>query len=1047
MSTLKKIIGVILLGISFQSTLLSQSTIEGFVTDEEGLPVPGTNIILKGTNQGTITNNEGYYSIPGIPEDGILVFSFLGMETQEIKAGNQTTINIILREESESMEEVVVVGYGSVKRANLTGAVVDIKAAELEDIPASNLSTTLQGRLAGVKISQATGKPGSATPLEIRTSSSYGLVEAPLFVIDGIIYESQEQFDLLDPTEVESISVLKDASAAVYGARAAGGVVVVKTKSGSEGKTKINYSGSYGINHATQIPEMLSGHDHALMMNEIYDHENGKYRNDPNYEARKAADYRYYTEDELEYIQANEYDWLKGMWQDAFQTRQTLNISGGTEKVRYYAGGSYFFERGNIPDLFYNKYSLRTKLDANITKQIILSFGLNVNHNDSKQPYYSEESQEGVLRDTYKQLLTAPKWVPPTINDLPVFNNMVTWNPYGLNQSGSYKKSSGNHSTINTALEYRVPFLEGLKLNAQWSYDLSSDKGKRYGQDYYVYNFETTGTHRHILTDVVAGDPILYNNREALQEGTGSSHSYQLNVSASYNRSFGKHEIFALVLYEQSESESEGFNTTLTGAAIRGYDYMWAFSQSNISNSPSASETGRLGYIGRLNYNYAQRYILEATFRYEASQKFHPDHRWGFFPAASVGWIISEEKFFKEHIRFIDFFKIRGSAGLVGNDNVSPFQYKYLFSANQTGAIFGNQLTNAIEAKNNGVISPEITWQKTRSYNVGADFRFLHGSLDFTFDYYYRFTYDILTRRNSTVPTTAGYAKLPNENYGEMFARGLEFELSYNNQFLGDIHYNIGGIFSWDYHRKLKVFQNPAVIGRWDDQLLNDPSNQPGWICVGIIRTQDEVDAILAENPDYTIDGKVPEVGMLNFEDIRGENYSEGPDGKIDGNDKTIIAEYTSPPYNYGFTLGLSWKSLMLNMTFSGAFGHKEFINKDEQALPSSSSNVFAFWGDYWSDDNPDGSMPRPYEYGLEEQVSTFWMRDGHTLRMSNLNLSYTLPHKFSNTIKISQLRVYFTATNLWTIISPFKYKDPSVSRAYDYPMMSTYNFGLNITL
>jgi TonB-linked SusC/RagA family outer membrane protein len=1044
---MKKLLVTILFGITFSSWAFAQLTVKGYVTDKDNLPLPGVNIVIKGSTQGTITDVDGHYSLSDIPADGILVFSFLGMQTQEIKVGEQTTINISLLEETESLDEVVVVGYGSVKRVNLTGAVVDIKAAEIEDIPASNLSETLQGRLAGVKIIQATGKPGSETPLEIRTSSSYGLPETPLFVIDGIIYESQDQFDLLDPTEVESISVLKDASAAVYGARAAGGVVVVKTKSGREGMIKINYSGSYGINHATQIPEMLSGYDHAIMMNEIYDHENGKYRGDPNFEKKKEADYRYYTEDELEYILSNENDWLREMWQDAFQTRQTLNISGGSEKVRYYAGGSYYFERGNIPDLFYNKYSLRTKLDADITKQITISFGLNLNHNDSQQPYYSEESQEGVLRDTYKQLLIAPRWVPPTINDMPVYNNMVTWNPYGLNQSGSYKKSSGNHSTINTAIEYRIPFIEGLKFNGQWSYDLSSGRGKRYGQDYYMYNFVPTGTHNHILTEEVRGDPILYNNREALQEGTSTSSSYQLNVSASYTRSFGKHDIYALLLYEQSESQSDGFNTTLTGAAIRGYDYMWAFNQSNISNSPSASETGRLGYIGRLNYSYAQRYILEATFRYEASQKFHPDNRWGFFPAASVGWIISEEKFFKNNINFINFLKIRGSAGLVGNDNVSAFQYRYLYSANQTGAIFGNQLTNAIEAKNNGVISPDLTWQKTRSYNLGADFRFLQGKIDFAIDYYYRFTYDILTRRNSTVPTTAGYAKLPNENYGEMFAKGLELELGYNNNFLNDFQYSIKGIFSWDYHRKLKVFQSPAVYGRWDDQLLNDPSNQPGLICLGIIRTQEEVDAILAENPDYTIDGKAPEVGMLNYKDIRGENYSDGADGKIDGNDRTIIAEYSSPPYHYGFTLGLSWKSIKLNMTFSGAFGHQEFINKDEQALPTSASNVFAFWGDYWSDQNPDGSMPRPYEYGYEGQVSTFWMRNGHTLRLSNLNLSYTLPDKLSSKINIPQLRVYFTATNLWTIISPFKYKDPSVSRAYDYPMMSTYNFGLNITL
>lgn len=1032
-----------ILFISISGQLFAQKQITGSVVDEAGEPMPGVTVTLKGTTQGTITNLEGKYTIPDIPSDGVLVYQFLGTIPQEISVGDKVLIDVTMKAEVTELDEVVVVGYGGVKRANLTGAVVDINASEIEDIPVANLSTALEGRLPGVKVGLATGKPGANTSFQIRTTTSFGRVqEKPLFVIDGVIFDDenggQERFDQLDPSEVASISVLKDASAAVYGTRAAGGVVLVTTKRGSEGKPKITYKASYGVASPIRIPEMLSAYEHASMLNDIYDLQG------------TAFPWDYYAEDELEHFKTHEYNWLDGVLQDAFQYRHTLNISGGSEKVRYFTGGSYYKETGNLEQLNVNRYSLRTNIEADVTKNVTASLGVSLDQKYKSEPYYDGEKSGHVLRDTYRQLLTAPKWVPPVIDGYPVDNDLVNWNPYGMLESGSYKNSRSNNSTMSGSLEYKAPFLKGLKFKVQYSYLQSSSHSKRYAQNYKIYDFPVTGTWRHIVVDSLPpteGGVSEADNGNELQEGSSFSRSYQLNTSVAYARTFGKHDVNVILLYEQSENQSNRLNVRAEGAEILGQEYLWAYNQNNITTYPGASESGTLSYIGRLNYAYADKYLLEGLFRYEASERFHPDHRWGFFPALSAGWVISEENFFKDNVNFMNFLKFRASMGVSGNDGIRPWQYLYTYSANTQGAIFGDEVTNAIEARNNGVITPTITWQKSNNFNAGLDMRFLQSRINFAMDAYYRLTYDILTDRGSSIPITAGITNMPDENWGMMFAKGLEFELGYNEKLENGFGYFVKGIFSYDKHRIVRKFQNPAAEGRWNDQRLNDPSNQPGLVCLGIIRTQEELDAILEANPGLMIDGRPPEVGTLMYLDHRGDAFNEGPDGVVNGNDRTIIAEYTDPPFNYGFSLGASWKGFSMDMTFKGAFGHKVLVEKDEQVLPDAKTNVYSWWKDYWTPENPNAAYPRPYNYGFNQQHSTFWKRDGHTLRLSNLKMAYTLPGEISEQWKIPKLSVFFTTNNLWTVISPFDFKDPSVSRGYDYPMMRTYNFGVSITL
>jgi TonB-linked SusC/RagA family outer membrane protein len=499
------------------------------------------------------------------------------------------------------------------------------------------------------------------------------------------------------------------------------------------------------------------------------------------------------------------------------------------------------------------------------------------------------------------------------------------------------------------------------------------------------------------------------------------------------------------------ESDGNRVGWQRNGAQVApGVDEQWAFEEKDRALSTNVSQGGRLGFVGRANYNYDGRYVGEFSFRYDASSKFSPENRWGFFPAGAIGWVVSEEGWFKDNVNFLDFLKFRASAGLLGNDGVRDFLWKYSFGVGD-GILFGNQPTNGVEPKNGGFANPDITWQKTQTYNGGVDLRFWNNKISVNVDGFYKYTYDILAAITTTNPTTVGIPTSSNIrfNYGKMHAYGAEVEVGYYDKLPFDINYYVKGNFAWSEAMKLKVAQSPGAIGKWYDELKNNISNQPGAISSGIIRDEEELKNILMDNPNYSI-GQAIQEGMLNYLDIRGTDGSEGPNGIFANEiaqDRTVIAALTTAPYTYGASLGLSWKGIRVDATFSGKFGHKVFVDKEAMAVPTTTNNVPSFWKDHWTPENRNAKYPRAADYGQMQQVSTYWMRDGHTLRLTDLNVSYSLPRNISEKFGISQLRVYFNTKNLWTIINPFDYKDANLSNYNGYPMTRTYNFGLSFTL
>jgi TonB-linked SusC/RagA family outer membrane protein len=1037
-------------------------TVTGQVVEENGATVPGASIIIEGTSIGTITDMDGNYSLKGIDPNAVIVVSFIGFGNQSTKISGRTVINFTLKPDVEQLDEVVVqVGYGSVKRVNMLGAVADISSKKIEDVVMPNLTSTLEGRMAGVIVEQTSGVPGASASIKIRTSGSWNN-EPILYVIDGFIREDPDAFNVLDASEIESISVLKDAAAAVYGVRASGGVIVVTTKKGKEGKVKINYTGNVGVSDANYTPQLMSAYDHAIALNDMAW---GKYNWNKDDVTNNPDKLTYFGDSELEQLKSLDENWLKYGWKSAMQTRHSLNASGGTEKVKYFVGGNYLNQNGNFENLNMTKYGMRMGLDMNFGKGWKMNFGLSGNNKTTHTPYNAADKEPDKMYNTYSTLLRTPKWIPPYINGLPVGQtNTVKNHVLLLNDMNSFNESFSNDMIANLGLEWDLPWVKGLKAKTTYNYSTVNSGGLTYAKPYYLYNFETEPSiDGNIPTNILSATaPTTYvENGDKYSQSANTTRLYQWNVSLNYNAKFGLHDISVLGIYEQSLQNGIGLNGTVENMIIDNVLSSEAFGQgiSPVFNGEESTPVARLGYIGRLNYSYAGRYLLESTVRYDASSKFAPADRWGVFPSVSLGWRISEESFFKNGIdpSVMDDLKLRLSMGVVGGDNNNPLSWEENYQYSGSYAYLGGSTKlGGIMPYNSGISLNGTSWEKTNTYNGGIDARFFN-KLTFGGDAFFRHTYDILTVRSSALSYTNGITtQMPKENYGIQESWGVEVSLGFEDKISTDWNYSIKGNLSYATSKVIKKYQADAIIGTWKDEEGRIRGGETGYTSLGIMQ-QSDVDAILAANPTYTIFGSTPEAGMLNFKDVGGADYSNEPDGKIDENDERIISKYDTAPYHYGLSIGFGWRDLRLDATFSGQFGNDIFYDKAVYTTGSGNrstfdwlsgtSNNLTLWNDHWTPENTDAAMPRLDDKGKSKYRSTFWMVDGHTLTMRTMSLSYTLPKGVSKRLGIGDVRMYFSGNNLWTIINPLPYKDPGLSSWMDYPIMRSFNFGLNLNI
>lgn len=991
------------------------TTIQGVVVDDNGEPLIGASVVEKGTKNGSITGLDGHFSLK-ISVPGKIIITYIGYNKKEIMLSNNSDKEqkIILSETANTLGEMVVVGYGAQKKATLTGSVSQVSGKDLVSVGASNLSNTIAGKTAGVIANTRTGEPGEDyANILIRGKGTLGST-SPLIVVDGV---ADRSFSNLNPEDIESISVLKDASAAIYGARAANGVILVTTKRSKGGKMQVNYDGSVSFSQPTRVPKMLNAYDYATYVDE-YDAGHGEAQtySDVVLEQIKSG------KDLVKYPSTNWWDEVSKNW--AFNTTHSVSVSGGSDRLSMYTSGQYQYQDAiykNSPQN-YHQFQLVSNIDAQITKSIRFSLDILGRQEKRNRGVYSTDDLFGYF------LTTNPMSSPYYPNGLlrvgydGVTNNALVM----ISNKPGWKENTDYSLNLKPKLHVDLDVItSGLYAEGYAALDYWFNNGKQLNQPYDVYQYDS--------------EKDQYVNRKdatgSINLGSWASNSLTqtVNFRLGYTHTFKDvHKIDAFIAYEQSKYNYNylyGYRANFISSALPDLDFGSKVDKDK-DNSGSSNETSRQNYFGRINYGYKDKYLLEATLRYDGSMNFAPGKRWGLFPAFSAGWVMSEEKFFEPVKNIVNFLKIKGSWGLMGNDNISAYQYLSLYSYNgSTSYVFGNDYNQGIYE--NVTANPNVTWEKSNTWNGGFSAQFLNGKFGLDFDYFYSRRSDILVTRNASVPTYSGLS-LPAENLGKVSNHGLEIVASYNDK-VGDFKWGITGNFT--YAKNKVIYMDEATkTPEWQKATGHSIDGYVLYKAIGIYQTQAQID-----NTPH-IDGA--HVGDLIYQDTNG-------DKKITWDDAVRIDKSTTPRIMYGFTLSGSWKDLDANIFFQG--------QADAQQLVMPTMNMAQeFFDGRWkvngtAEENAGAVWPRAFikqTYGdnWNGVESTWWLRNAAFLRFKSFEVGYTLPKFISATIGLEKIRFYVNGNNLFTI-DKMKIFDPEMTGGIKgYPIQRTFAFGANIT-
>lgn len=1015
-----------------QNTMVSQKRlVTGVVLDLDGEPVVGANVFEKGEkSNGTITDIDGKFSL-NVSDNATLVVSFVGFKNQEIAVKGKDKIDIRLANDSELLDEVVVVGYMTQKKGLVTGAVSSMKMDEkLNTLPTTSAGNILVGKLAGVSVSTPNGLPGAAPSISIRTGSSWN-DQNVTYVIDGVVRGGGD-FNNLSPNEIEDITVLKDAaSAAIYGSRSAGGVIIVTTKKGTRGKPVFNYSYGYSIDTRTKNSDLTSGVEAA----ELYGRING--------EADPAG--WAWSQEEIDHIRTINngwgYDQLDAVWRNPVTQTHNFSVNGGSEKVRYFGAASYVKQEGFLKPYTFDKYNIRMNVTADITKDLEVFAGLAIyNTFQGNAVFENAEANYGKLR----------VWQP----DQPVYTDSgkhidfgwIANNGASVDGKGGYNKSQMLKPQAVISATYKAPFLKGLSAKISYSRSWVHDLNKIYYTNYDLYQVKKSGTHNHIFStkdeDIIGTRKTTWVGKDYIQRKSSWSGDKQFNVQLSYENVFNNlHRVSGTLVTEWYEGDGASVHGGRETFPIYMTDQFWAASSARADTWGGGDtdwQSGRFSYIGQFSYSYADKYLLSFSFREDGSMNFAPSQRWGFFPAGSLGWVISEESFFNKSA--IQFLKLRASVGLTGNDSVGGWQWQESYKSGSS-AYFGSSPSKSVGITYGSVVNPNLTWEKALSYNVGADVNFLnHWTV--SADYWYRNSYDILGSRQNTLPNSFSLT-MPAENYGEIHAQGFDLQLGYhgNNK---DFSYYGNLTMSYGWNKTIK--QDYAENARWIDiPVGKSRSYITGWEFDKIIRTQEELDAFKAEHPNYQHNGLSPELGMMVFKDL------SGPDGKPDGiiNDwDKVILKNSNNPVIYGLNLGGSWKGLSVDMMFSGQLGVDKWAT--DLAGGVEWNRMWKKWyNDSWTPENQNATLPKRISSNntkTYETASSYWLKDASFMRLKYLTVSYNLPkNQFYNKL-FDNVRFFVTGTNLFVLSSFNKnYYDPEIGNGNAFPILRSVNLGVDV--
>lgn len=985
-------------------------TVKGSVTDVNGEAIIGATIVEKGNpSHGTITDIDGSFTLTNIAENGTLQISYVGMKPLEVPLNGRTDVNLVLEPDVELLDEVVVVGYGTQRKETLTGSVVNVRGEEIVKSPAPNVSSSLSGKLPGLVVNQRSGEPGRDDPrILIRGFGTFGN-SSPLIIIDGV---ERDNMSRINPDDVESISVLKDASAAIYGARAANGVILITTKKGEAGKTELTFSHNTAFSSPTIKPNMLDAATYAEVYNEGDWYRKGRPEvYTPIYTDEVIRKFR----DGSDPILYPNTDWLKETLKPySLQTRSGVQASGGTESLRYLLSfgvltqGAGFYHQ----PVKNNQYNFRMNINTNITEN--LTIGANISAIIFDQQYTTVETWINFTNI----LQASPTLISKYPNGL-IAGGRLGENPLLLDQRGyrSYKRTPV-YSTFTAS--YKVPWVEGLKLDASFNYDINNQFEKLFNLPYYYYDYDTvedeyikmqgTGQSSVELTDTYSRwTTMLYNLRLV------------------YDRYFGDQHIGFVLGQEQQKntySYANAYRKNFISPTIDQINVGSSASEDK-NNAGSASNTARNNYFGRINYDYKSKYLAELLFRYDGSQNFPSAKRYGFFPAGSIGWRVSEESFIKDNYNSIDQLKLRFSAGQTGNDRVGAYQYlqsysfggNYVFGTSDAPGIYSNTMPNV-----------NITWEKSTKYDFGVDATFLKGLIGLEFTLFKENRSDILAARNLSIPNTFGFSGLPDENIGKVKNQGFELELSHRKK-INNLTYNIKGNVSYAKNEIVFMDETPQ-----SEEYQNRTGRPIGaslyYKADGIFNSQEELDSYPHANGT--------QVGDIKIVDLNR-------DGTIDSNDQYRFDYTSTPRLVFGLTGDFNYQNLDLSIFFQGQSGAYNYDGEFTSLGGADPKNSFVHRAaDRWTVDNPNGTMPRANAF--QPGNTTFFLYDATFIRLKTVELGYTFPKNIVSNLRINNLRLYVSGFNLLTWSKEIKWTDPEIDgNALYYPQQRLINLGLNI--
>lgn len=998
----------------------AQNVVTGTVSDENGEPLVGAGVLIKGTTNGGVTDLDGNYSISA-PADAVLEISYLGFKTAELAVAGRSNISVVL-ENDNVLEETVVIGYGTVKKKDLTGAVAAVRGDELSAKKTATLSTALQGTMSGVLVQRNGNAPGSAaSSIRVRGITTMDNSN-PLIIVDGV---QCSDIDYVNSNDVQSVSVLKDASAAsIYGSKAAAGVILITTKRGESTDLSFTYSGEVGAEIPTMQPEMVGVTRFLEMNNELLYNDNNA-----------AGFFQLYTAEQVKnWVKNNQTDpnrypitnWRELIMKNAaLRHSHNIAVSGGNKSVRSKVSMTYDDVDGLYGNRQYQRFMLRTNNDFTIIKDLLhASLDLNIRRAKNTTPIF----------DPWDTMRKMPAVYAAVWDDGRYAEGKSGSNPYALVDLGGTKYAWSTQLGGKASIDLTP--VKGLKLSAIVAPFINYTKAKQFKNACYYTLADDP--------DVMGGyfDSGTTWSTNKLSEDRNDSYTITSQLLANYNASFGKHNIGAMLGYENYVLKSETLSAARDQYELTGYPYLNIGPEDFQTNSGSGEVYTSNSIFGRLTYDYAGRYLVQANVRHDGSSRFAKKYRWGTFPSFSAGWVLSEESFMEAAKPVLSFMKIRASWGMLGNERIGSNYFPYMALMNFGNALFyenGETVSGKTAAQRNLAVE-DISWETTTSTDLGLDLGFFNRRLNVNFDYYWKNTDDMLL--SIEIPYMMGYAN-PKTNAGKMATQGFDLELGWNDR-KGDFSYTVSANLS-DFRSKIVSINGSDIISGGKIHREGGYFNEfYGYVCEGIYQTLDEVSESARLNSSVT-------VGDLKYKDISGPDGV--PDGKISSEYDRVPLGNSLPRFQFGGRFSCDWKGLDFSMVVQGIGKQNAYLSAAYvQPLRDNYGNIPAIIdGKYWSvfntsEQNRNASYPRLTKVGKDNNYATssFWLFNGAYFRMKNVTLGYTIPESISSKLRIKRLRVYVAANDLFCLSHYPKGWDPEMGTSA-YPITTSVLGGLSI--